>query len=89
MGEEVKPKEETGKMEKLEKLEKMENGGASPSPPVKYYGWRAMPYIIGMYCTLLHFFYFFEIFSLCLSLMNLSIELSSFYFSFNCFFFAK
>jgi hypothetical protein len=54
MGEEVKPKEETGKMEKLEK---MENGGASPSPPVKYYGWRAMPYIIGMYCTLLHFFF--------------------------------
>jgi hypothetical protein len=46
MGEEVKAKEET---EKMEKMEKMENGGAPPSPPVKYYGWRAMPYIIGMY----------------------------------------
>ncbi|KAJ4769431.1 Protein NRT1/ PTR FAMILY 2.11 [Rhynchospora pubera] len=44
MGEEVKLKEET---EKMEKLEKMENGGSPSSPAVKYYGWRAMPYIIG------------------------------------------
>ncbi|KAF3333014.1 Protein NRT1/ PTR FAMILY 2.11 [Carex littledalei] len=31
----------------MEKMEKMENGGAPPSPAIKYYGWKAMPYIIG------------------------------------------
>lgn len=42
MGEEVKKKEL-----EMEKMEKLENGGVSPSPAVKYYGWKAMPYIIG------------------------------------------
>lgn len=50
MGEEVKGKEE--QEEKMEKLEKMENGGAPPSPAIKYYGWKAMPYIIGtLHCS--------------------------------------
>lgn len=48
MGEEVKVKVKEEETEKMDKLDKMENGDSSPSsPPVKYYGWRAMPYIIG------------------------------------------
>ncbi|KAG8062229.1 hypothetical protein GUJ93_ZPchr0003g18319 [Zizania palustris] len=43
--------EEGGQKVKSMDVEKLENGGAdspnTPLPAVKYYGWRAMPFIIG------------------------------------------
>jgi hypothetical protein len=32
-------------------MEKMGDGEESPRPAVKYYGWKAMPFIIGASCS--------------------------------------
>ncbi|KAJ3674654.1 hypothetical protein LUZ60_005270 [Juncus effusus] len=49
MGEEMKGTPEETELMVVDKMEKMEKGSDSPPPssPVKFYGWKAMPYIIG------------------------------------------